>query len=108
MVGMSLILLKITLDGGVVPWDKEPMSDTLNETDAECLRGDAPGATAITIEVDGRKLRVSRMLLSSVVCFASNRASDLFTKTDDGRSKEWLVDFEKQCWQLSDFVESRH
>lgn len=75
--------------------------------DAEALKGDAPGARAVTVEVDGRKLVMPRALFMSMMTFASNRANYILDTETNEVSREWLNEFVRHCWKASDVIGSR-
>jgi hypothetical protein len=75
--------------------------------DAEALKGDAPGAAPVTIEVDGRKLVLPRALMTSIVTFAYNRGCEKADAEQDDLGRAWLVNFVEDVHKLGEFIKSR-
>lgn len=75
--------------------------------DADGLKGDAPGAAPVKIEVDGRTLVMPRALMTTIVTFAYNRACDKADNELDDLGHAWLVNFTGDIHKLGKFVKSR-
>lgn len=72
----------------------------------EALEGDAPGADVVTVEVDGRKLRMPRMLMLDILIAAEVRCSDMSDKCAVQGVEDWYGDMVKHVRTTRRFVRS--